>query len=358
MTQREPDDTASESRGRTASEGHGRTASEGRGRTASEGRGRTPADDDLARGQGTPGREERLQKVLAASGVGSRRFCEELIAQGRVTVDGRVAGLGMKVDPVAVDVRVDGERINVDPGRVYVMLNKPRGVVTTAHDPEGRPTVLDLINLPQRLFPVGRLDQDTEGLLLLTNDGELAHALTHPSFEVARTYVAQVNGRPSRAQLQRLRQGVELEDGLARARSVRLLGEGRGKSLLEVVMTEGRKREVRRMLQAADLTVERLARTAYGGVNLGELSPGKWRPLNHAEVRALLAAVEGGPRPRREERPQRLSRQDDESLERSRGMPTKRQSATGGVGRGRSDRGQARPNAPRSARGGRNAGRG
>lgn len=307
-------------------------------------------------GGAAPGREERLQKVLAAAGVGSRRFCEELIAQGRVTVDGREAELGMKVDPATVEVRVDGERINVDPERVYVMLNKPRGVVTTAHDPEGRPTVLDLINLPQRLFPVGRLDQDTEGLLLLTNDGELAHALTHPSFEVRRTYVAQVNGRPSRAQLQRLRQGVELEDGAARARSVRVLGEGRGKSLLEIVMTEGRKREVRRMLQGVELTVERLARTAYDGVQLGELSPGKWRPLNNTEIRALLAAVEAGPRPRREETPARPSRHNDEATDRSSGNPTSRQKAAGSR-QGRSSGGQARAATRGNPRGGRNAGR-
>ncbi|HEV2785001.1 MAG TPA: pseudouridine synthase, partial [Solirubrobacteraceae bacterium] len=144
--------------------------------------------DDPADAAGAP--PERLQKVLAAAGIASRRACEELIAQGRVTVDGEVARLGQKVDPSRADVRLDGERVNVDPRLVYVLLNKPRGVVSTTDDPSGRPTVFDLVKLPQRLFSVGRLDMDTEGLLLLTNDGDLAHALMHPSFEVERTYVA------------------------------------------------------------------------------------------------------------------------------------------------------------------------
>lgn len=247
---------------------------------------------------------ERLQKVLALAGLGSRRDCEELIAQGRVTVDGEVAELGQRVDAQAVEVRVDGERVNVNPKLTYIVLNKPQGVVVTADDPEGRPTVFDLVNVSQRLFPVGRLDMDTEGLLLLTNDGRLAHGLMHPSFEVERRYVARVNGRPNRRQLRTLRDGVELEDGFARAREVRVLGEGHGKSLVEVVMTEGRKREVRRLLQAVGLPVERLARVAYDGVELGDLRQGKWRPLTRAEIASLYKALEGdGPRARR--RPQR-----------------------------------------------------
>ena len=236
---------------------------------------------------------ERLQKVMAAAGVASRRASEELIAEGRVTVNGEVAELGCKVDPVHDEVAVDGERINIDPARVYVMLNKPRGVVTTADDPEGRPAVVELINLPQLLFPVGRLDMDTEGLLLLTNDGELAHALMHPSYEVERTYVALVPGPVRRKVLARLREGVELEDGVARPRRVRVLEEERGKALLEIVMTEGRKREVRRMLGHVGLTVERLARVAYGGVELGDLRQGKWRFLSQAEIGRLHAVVGG-----------------------------------------------------------------
>jgi 23S rRNA pseudouridine2605 synthase len=237
---------------------------------------------------------ERLQKVMAAAGVASRRASEELIADARVTVNGEVAHLGQKVDVTEDVVEVDGERINIDPDRVYVMLNKPRGVVTTADDPEGRPAVVDLINLPQRLFPVGRLDMDTEGLLLLTNDGELAHALMHPSFEVERVYVALVPGPVRRKVLADIRDGIELEDGLARPRRIRVLEEERSKALLEVVMTEGRKREVRRMLGAAGLHVERLARVAYGGVELGDLRQGKWRFLTPKEIARLHAVTTGG----------------------------------------------------------------
>lgn len=243
------------------------------------------------------GRAERLQKVMAAAGVGSRRACEVLIADGRVTVDGEVAQLGDKVDPNAADVRVDGERINVDPELVYLLLNKPRGYVTTADDPQGRPTVFDLVRVPQRLFTVGRLDIDSEGLLLLTNDGRLAHQLMHPSYEVERTYVVQVAGKPSRRQLSELTDGVELEDGPAAAASVRLLGDAKGRSLLEIVMTEGRKHEVRRLLDAVGFPVERLARVAYGGVELGDLGQGNSRPLTQKEIGALHTAVEAGPAP-------------------------------------------------------------
>lgn len=235
--------------------------------------------------------EERLQKVLAAAGIASRRACEELIAQGRVEVNGETASLGDKADRARDVVTLDGERVNVDPDLAYVMLNKPRGVITTADDPQGRPTVMDLINLPQRLFPVGRLDQDTEGLLLLTNDGELANTLTHPSYEVERVYVALVVGAVRREVIAQLRAGVELEDGMARPRSVKQLEQEKGRSLIEVVMTEGRKREVRRLLGAAGLKVERLARVAYGGVELGELRQGKWRFLTQAEIGRLHAAA-------------------------------------------------------------------
>jgi 23S rRNA pseudouridine2605 synthase len=238
--------------------------------------------------------EQRLQKILAAAGIASRRASEELIAAGRVTVNGEVAELGQKADATRDVVMLDGERINVDPELVYVMLNKPQGVVTTADDPEGRPTVMDLINLPQRLFPVGRLDQDTEGLLLLTNDGDLAHALTHPSYEIERVYVALVPGPVRKKVLADLRAGVELDDGLARPKRARILGEERSKALLEVVMTEGRKREVRRMLGNLGMKVERLARVSYGNVELGDLRQGKWRFLSQKEIGGLHAAVGTG----------------------------------------------------------------
>ncbi|MEX1177804.1 MAG: pseudouridine synthase [Nitriliruptor sp.] len=238
--------------------------------------------------------EERLQKVLAAAGVASRRACEGFIIEGRVTVNGEVAELGSKVDRTRDVVAVDGERVNVDPDRVYVMLNKPQGVVSTAEDPEGRPTVVDLINLPQRLFPIGRLDLDTEGLLLLSNDGELTNALLHPSREIERWYVALVPGPVKGRVLSALAEGVELEDGVARAKRVKVLEEGKGKALLEVVMTEGRKREVRRMLAEVGLPVERLARVRFADVDLGELRQGKWRFLTQAEIGALHDAARAG----------------------------------------------------------------
>ena len=238
--------------------------------------------------------EERLQKVLAAAGIASRRASEELIVEGRVTVNGRTAVVGDRADPAQDVVLVDGERINIDPDRVYILLNKPRGVVTTADDPQGRPTVMDLVNLPQRLFPVGRLDQDTEGLLLLTNDGELAHALMHPSFQVERVYLALVPGPVRKKTLAQLRGGGELEDGVAAPARARVVEEERSKALLELVMTEGRKREVRRMLGEVGLRVERLARVGYGGVELGDLRQGKWRFLTQVEIGRLHGAVGRG----------------------------------------------------------------
>lgn len=259
---------------------------------------------------------ERLQKVMAAAGIASRRASEELIAAGRVTVNGQVAQLGRKVDPVEDDIRVDGERIVSDPDRVYLLLNKPRGYVTTTDDPEGRPTVMDLISLPQRLFPIGRLDLDTEGLLLLTNDGDLAHGLMHPSNEVPRTYVALVSG-PLRAEaLSQLRAGVALEDGTARPVSADVLEQDRGKVLLQIVMAEGRKREVRRMLAEIGHPVDRLARVAYGGVELGDLRQGKWRFLTQQEVGRLHAAVEG-----RRGKPAKARTTRDERNERRRRSP-------------------------------------
>jgi 23S rRNA pseudouridine2605 synthase len=293
---------------------------------------------------------QRLQKVMAAAGIASRRACEELIAAGRVTINGELAELGSKCDPTVDVVALDGERVNVDPDRVYVMLNKPQGVVSTADDPQGRPTVVDLINLPQRLFPIGRLDQDTEGLLLLTNDGELTHRLLHPSFEVPRTYVALVPGPVRKRSLSQLRDGVELDDGLARATTVRVLEEEKSKALVEIVMTEGRKREVRRMFGAIGLTVERLARVAYGGVELGELRQGKWRFLTHAEIGALHAAAEGtAPGPGRAgQAPSNRSGDDRGSPSGGRGAPR----GAGGRGRssGRRERDARAANAARAKR--------
>jgi 23S rRNA pseudouridine2605 synthase len=235
----------------------------------------------------------RLQKVLAAAGVGSRRACEQLIAEGRVSVDGEtVQEQGRRVDPATAVVRVDGMRVAAPSGSVHLALNKPRGMVTAMTDPEGRPSVGDLVEgRRERLFHVGRLDAETEGLLLLTNDGELAHRLTHPSYAVPKTYLAEVPGPMARDVGRRLRAGVELEDGIVRVDAFRLVDSSAGKVLVEVVLHEGRKHVVRRLLAAVGHPVERLVRTQVGPVRLGDQRPGKMRPLTSQEVGALYAAV-------------------------------------------------------------------
>ncbi|MFP5319292.1 MAG: pseudouridine synthase [Acidimicrobiia bacterium] len=230
---------------------------------------------------------ERLQKVLAAVGYGSRRACEELIADGRVTVDGEVAALGRRVDPDTARVEVDGIPVSVRPGLVYYLLNKPAGVVTTASDPQGRPTVLDLVPPEPRVFSVGRLDADTEGLLLLTNDGDLAHRLAHPSFGIEKEYLAEVEGRPSPGAVRRLRDGVELEDGRTAPARASVVQD----RAIRLVLHEGRKRQVRRMCAAVGHPVRRLVRVRIGPLADRDLPPGRYRPLTRDEVRALQEAV-------------------------------------------------------------------
>ena len=232
-------------------------------------------------------RGERLQKVLAAAELGSRRACEELIAAGRVTVDGEVAVLGRRVDPHTARIAVDGVAVTVRPGAVYYLLNKPAGVVTTASDPHGRPTVVELVPPEPRVFPVGRLDADTQGLLLLTNDGDLAHRLTHPSFGVEKEYLAEVEGTPSRGALRRLREGVELDDGPTAPARVALVAP----NAVRIAIHEGRKRQVRRMCAAVGHPVVRLVRTRIGPLADRRLPPGRWRRLTPAEVRALERAA-------------------------------------------------------------------
>jgi 23S rRNA pseudouridine2605 synthase len=231
--------------------------------------------------------EERVQKSLARAGYGSRRACERLIEQGRVTVDGRVVALGDRVDADSAEVRVDGRLAPTAPGRVYLLLNKPDGVVTTASDPQGRPTVMDLVDPAVRVFPVGRLDRNTEGLLLLTNDGRLAHLLTHPSSGVAKEYLVRVDGDPSPAALRRLREGVELDDGVTAPAQVSRVSEG----LLRIVIHEGRNRQVRRMCAAVGHEVTRLVRTRIGPLSDATLPPGASRALSVAEVRRLMESV-------------------------------------------------------------------
>jgi 23S rRNA pseudouridine2605 synthase len=236
---------------------------------------------------------ERLQRILARAGYGSRRSCEELIVEGRVTLNGTVARLGDRADPVEDEVRVDGLDVNLDPNVKYYALHKPLGVVTTMRDPQGRPDIRAFLPEGPRIFPVGRLDRDTEGLLLLTNDGDLANALTHPRFAVEKEYLAEVEGVPTPKHVGQLRRGVELEDGLARAKSARMAGRSGDRGAVRLVMTEGRKREVRRLLAAVGLPVTRLVRVRVGEVRLGGLAPGERRELTLDEVVALRRVVDG-----------------------------------------------------------------
>jgi 23S rRNA pseudouridine2605 synthase len=235
---------------------------------------------------------ERLQRALARAGFGSRRACELLIADGRVTLNGTVATLGDRVDPDADHVQVDGVGVNLDPNVRYLALHKPAGVITTMDDPQGRADITGFLPTEgPRVFPVGRLDRDTEGLLLLTNDGELANRLMHPRFGIEKEYLAEVEGVPTDRHLARLRRGVELDDGPARAASARVVAASGDRGAVRLVMTEGRKREVRRLLAAIGLPVARLVRLRVGPISLGRLAPGAIRELSAEEVRALARAV-------------------------------------------------------------------
>ena len=260
---------------------------------------------------------ERLQKVLAAAGLGSRRNCEELITTGRVEIDRQVVTqLGTRVDPLRQEIRVDGERLP-DPKRVVYMLSKPVGVVTTNFDPDGRPRVVDLVPGEQRLFAIGRLDRMSEGLILVTNDGELANLLAHPRYGVEKKYLVQVAGVPTPETLDKLRRGIGLAEGMARAQHVHLKSQHKQSAVLEMVLDEGKNREIRRMLAQLGHKVHQLKRVAVGKLSLGDLLPGQWRLLAWSEVEALrkdaLAQTAGlddgpsrgahGPRPRGTRRP-------------------------------------------------------
>ncbi|GIG71089.1 pseudouridine synthase [Phytomonospora endophytica] len=236
--------------------------------------------------------EQRLQKVLASAGVGSRRASEELIAEGRVTVDGKVAILGSRVDPSTAVIHVDGERLITDVRTVHLALNKPRGVVSSMSDEQGRPSLANYVTaVPERIFHVGRLDTDSEGLLLLTNDGDLAHRLMHPSYEIAKTYRCEVRGPVSPFLGKKLAKGVTLDDGPVSVDDFRIIDEFESRSLVEIVVHEGRKHIVRRLLDHVGHPVYRLVRTKIGTVALGNLKPGTVRNLNQGELGALYKAV-------------------------------------------------------------------
>ncbi|MDN5858693.1 MAG: rRNA pseudouridine synthase [Pseudonocardia sp.] len=246
----------------------------------------------------------RLQKVLAQAGVASRRAAEDLIAAGRVSVDGKVVReMGRRVHPDTAVVHVDGARIQLREDLVYLALNKPRGILSAMSDDQGRPCVGDLVverglvgaefdgSPRNRLFHVGRLDAETEGLLLLTNDGDLGHRLMHPSYEVEKTYLAEVVGTPARDLGRRLRAGVELDDGPVTVHSFRVVDVMGAKSLVELVVHEGRKHIVRRLLEEVGHPVQRLVRTAVGEVKLGNQRPGRFRPLDQVEIGSLYTSV-------------------------------------------------------------------
>ncbi|WP_066588279.1 pseudouridine synthase [Cellulomonas timonensis] len=235
----------------------------------------------------------RLQKVLATAGLGSRRACEDLITAGRVTVDGvPVIELGVRVDPAKVAIHVDGMRVQLDTSMVTIALNKPLGVVSTMHDPDGRPSLAEFVkNREERLFHVGRLDAETEGLILLTNDGELANRLAHPSHEVPKTYFAELEGRVHPSLGKQLQKGIELEDGLVTVDSFRIVDQTAQASLVELVLHEGRNRVVRRIFEEVGFPVTRLVRTQIGPIKLGDLRPGRTRVLGKTELGTLMALV-------------------------------------------------------------------
>jgi 23S rRNA pseudouridine2605 synthase len=234
----------------------------------------------------------RLQKVLAAAGLGSRRGCEEMIAAGRVEVNGRVATLGARVDPARDVVRLDGSQVPTAAGLVYFAVHKPRGMLSTMSDERGRSSLAEMVeDLTVTVHHVGRLDADSEGLMILTNDGPLSHRLTHPSFGVAKVYVAEVEGVVPRAVTRSLTEGIELDDGPVKADAVKLVDATKERSVLEVTIHEGRNHVVRRMFDTVGFPVTRLARVAVGPIRLGDLKPGRRRHLQQGEVQSLYRAV-------------------------------------------------------------------
>lgn len=243
--------------------------------------------------------EERLQKVMARAGIASRRKAEELITAGRVDVNGeKVTELGTKVDPRKDLIRVDGKLIADPEEHAYYVLYKPAGVVTTLNDPEGRPTVAKLVKVPERVYPVGRLDYDAEGALLLTNDGDLAHKLTHPKFGAKRTYLAKVRGRPNEKTLEKLREGIKLEDGLAKPLEVDIHEHAEKNTWVRIVVDEGRPHLIKRLFLAVDHPVQRLYRPDYAGISVEGMDPGSYRELTASELKLLRAG--GVDKPRRD----------------------------------------------------------
>ncbi|MEW6738665.1 MAG: pseudouridine synthase [Nitrospirota bacterium] len=235
--------------------------------------------------------EQRIQKILAQMGIASRRKAEELIIEGRVTVNGKIATLGMKADPAKDHIKVDGRLLVKPEPKIYLVFNKPVGVVTSLSDPEGRPTIKDFLKgIKYRVFPVGRLDYDSEGLLLITNDGDFAHRILHPSKKIPKTYVIKVKGIVDEDAMERLRRGVRLEDGLTAPAKVKKVRLSESNSWVEITIYEGRKRQVRRMLEKVGYPVIKLRRITIGSLKLGDLKTGEMRRLTQEEVKKLKSS--------------------------------------------------------------------
>ncbi len=231
---------------------------------------------------------ERLQKILAERGIASRRKAEDLIRDGHVTLNGRIARIGDKADPRRDAIKVNGRRLAAPSERIYLLLNKPKNVVATLDDPEGRTTVFDLIHMPApRLFTIGRLDYDAEGVLLFTNDGNLAHQLAHPSFEIPRAYLVKIKGKPQKDEIQRLSRGIRLDDGPTAPCRITPIRETEGNSWVEMTLHEGRNRQVKRMWEKMGYPVLKLKRVSFAGIKLGRLHPGESRFLLPEEVEKL-----------------------------------------------------------------------
>lgn len=232
--------------------------------------------------------EQRLQKILSAMGITSRRKAEELILEGRVTVNGRIATIGMKADPARDHIKVDGKLLLRPEPKVYIMFNKPKDVVTSLYDPEGRPTVKDFLKgVKYRVFPMGRLDYDSEGLLLLTNDGDFAHAVLHPSRKISKTYLVKVKGILEEEEIEKLRSGIKLSDGMKAPAKVKRIRETENNSWLEMTIYEGKKRQIRRMFEKIGHQVLKLKRIRIDGLEMGKLEPGTYRYLSSEEINKM-----------------------------------------------------------------------
>ncbi len=299
--------------------------------------------------------EERIQKLMAQAGIASRREAEAMIVQGRVTVNGHRANLGDKADPASDDIRVDGARLRIESNRVYVMLNKPKGIVATvrAQEQETRRTVLDLVPIKEHLYPVGRLDADSEGLVLLTNDGELAQKLSHPRYEHPKVYEVTLAGTVPDEVLDIWRRGVVLDDGPTRPVQIKVLSRDKDSTRIQVTMREGRKRQIRRIATTLGQRVRRLVRMQLDTLKLGTLQPGEWRYLTEDEIQALQNSAESTPRHGKQGPRPTPTKARPRAAEKSPRAPARRRNSPGSGRKGGNPRRSSRTGASRPPRSGR-----